>query len=48
MTYTVVINHNGETARLACSSWEEARMVRSSFIHWGGLGYDINIVKDEQ
>lgn len=43
MTYTVVINHQGETVRLSCESFEEAQMVRRSFIHWGGLGYDIAI-----
>ncbi len=46
MTYTVVINHNGETARLACQSMEEAQMVRQSFINWGGLGYDIYIEQE--
>jgi hypothetical protein len=45
--YTVVINHQGETARLPCESIEEAQMVRRSFINWGGLGYDINIVVDK-
>jgi len=43
MTYTVVINHQGEIARLPCATLEEAQLVRSSFIHWGGLGYDICI-----
>ena len=46
MNYIVVINHQGETARLACQSLEEAQMVRKSFINWGGLGYDIDIVVD--
>lgn len=43
MTYTVVIKHRGETAQLLCSTLEEAQMVRRSFVHWGGLGYDIEI-----
>jgi hypothetical protein len=46
--YTVVINHQGETASLTCESMEEAQMVRRSFINWGGFGYDINIVVDTQ
>jgi hypothetical protein len=44
--YAVVINHLGETARLACHSLEEAQMVRQSFVNWGGFGYDIEIVTD--
>ena len=39
----VVIKHGGEVVRLACESQEEARLVRTSFINWGGLGYDIVI-----
>ncbi len=36
MTYTVVIQHLGEQARLLCASLEEALQVRQSFINWGG------------
>ena len=43
MTYTVVINHQGETACLPCATLEEAQLVRRSFINWGGMGYDIDI-----
>ena len=43
MTYTVIIQHQGEEAHLSCASLEEARLVRQSFINWGGMGYDIRI-----
>ena len=39
----VIIKHGGEVVRLVCESQEEARLVRSSFINWGGLGHDIVI-----
>jgi hypothetical protein len=35
MKYTVIIEHDGEIARLECSSLEEARQVRRSFINYG-------------
>ena len=35
MTYTVVILQDGETARLACDTLEEAQKVRQSFINYG-------------
>lgn len=35
MTYYVVIEQDGETARLACSTLEEAHQVRRSFENWG-------------
>lgn len=34
-TYTVVITHDNETARLSCESWEEAFLLRRSFINYG-------------
>ena len=34
MTYYVVIEQDGETARLACSTLEEAHQVRRSFENW--------------
>lgn len=43
MTYTVVINHQGEQARLVCDTRAEAERVRQSFVNWGGMGYDITI-----
>jgi hypothetical protein len=43
MTYAVIINHAGEVVRLACETMEEAQIVRRSFVHWGGMGYDIRI-----
>ncbi len=43
MTHTVIIRHAGEEAHLSCASLEEARLVRQSFINWGGMGYDIRI-----
>jgi hypothetical protein len=43
MNYTVIINHAGEEARLACDTMEEAQMIRRSFVHWGGMGFDIRI-----
>jgi hypothetical protein len=43
MTYAVIIRHAGEEVRLDCDTFEEAQMVRRSFIHWGGMGFDINI-----
>ena len=46
MNWTVVITHEGDIARLTCNSLEEAQLVRSSFIHWGGLGYDIVIERE--
>ena len=33
--YTVVINHEGETARLDCETLEEAQQVRRSFVNYG-------------
>ena len=38
MTYYVVIEHDGETARLECESLEEAQMVRRSFVNYGKYG----------
>ncbi len=35
MTYTVVIVQDGETARLDCSTLEEAQEVRRSFVNYG-------------
>jgi hypothetical protein len=35
MSYEVVIVQDGETARLACASYEEAVQVRQSFINYG-------------
>ena len=46
--WNVVINHQGESAVLACSTLEEARLVRQSYINWGGMGYDIDIVAEKQ
>jgi hypothetical protein len=43
MDYAVIINHAGEVVRLACETMEEAQIVRRSFVHWGGMGYDIRI-----
>ena len=43
--YTVVIRFQGDLARLPCDSLAEAQMVRTSFINWGGMGYDIEILK---
>ena len=33
--YTVVIHQNGETARLDCSTYEEAVIVYRSFVNYG-------------
>ena len=44
--YTVVINHNGESARLSCFTLAEAELVRQSFVNWGGMGYDICIEQE--
>ena len=44
--YTVVIRHQGDSARLSCSTLEEAELVRQSFVNWGGLGYDICIEQE--
>lgn len=44
MTWTVVINHKGDIARLPCVSRKEAELVRQSFVNWGGMGYDIRVV----
>lgn len=35
MTYTVVIQHCNEVARLRCSTFEEAIRVKQSFINYG-------------
>jgi len=35
MKYTVIIEHEGEIARLECSSLKEAQEVRRSFINYG-------------
>jgi hypothetical protein len=43
MTYTVIIKHAGEEARLDCDTMEEAQIVRRSFVNWGGIGFDIRI-----
>jgi len=34
-TYTVVILQDGETARLECTTLEEAQLVRQSFVNYG-------------
>lgn len=47
MSYTVIINYRNETARLDCETWDQAVMVRQSFINWGGMGYDIEIVAEK-
>lgn len=36
ISYYVVIEHEGDTARLECASLEEAKQVRRSFVNWGG------------
>lgn len=36
ISYYVVIEHQGDTARLECDSLEEAVRVRQSFVNWGG------------
>ena len=41
--FQVIIRYQGDVARLLCTTLEEARQVRQSFINWGGLGYDIEI-----
>jgi hypothetical protein len=46
MSYTVVIQHRGETARLPCATRVEAEQVRQSFVNWGGMGYDIRIEQE--
>lgn len=46
MTYTVVIRHQGEEARLPCATRKEAEQVRQSFVNWGGMGYDICILQE--
>ncbi len=43
MSYIVIIQHQGEEARLECQSRTEAEQVRQSFVNWGGMGYDIRI-----
>ena len=43
MNYIVVINHEGDVARLLCTTLDEAELVRTSFVNWGGMGYDIHI-----
>lgn len=35
MKYTVVILQDGEYARLACDTLEEAQLVRRSFVNYG-------------
>jgi hypothetical protein len=35
MTYTVVIEHKGEVARLEYSTHQEAEQVRQSFVNYG-------------
>jgi hypothetical protein len=35
MSYEVVIQQDGDSARLACESYEEAVQVRQSFINYG-------------
>lgn len=35
MIYIVVIVQDGETARLECSTLEEAQQVRQSFVNYG-------------
>jgi hypothetical protein len=35
MTYTVVIQQDGEFARLDCETLEEAQLVRRSFVNYG-------------
>ena len=47
-TYTVVIHHQGETARLDCASYEEALNVRRAFITYGKYQDEIEIIANEQ
>jgi hypothetical protein len=47
MKYTVIIRYQDEEARLECSTVEEARMVRQSFVNWGGMGYDISVEESQ-
>jgi hypothetical protein len=35
MTYFVIVKQDGDTARLECETWEEAQMVRRSFVNYG-------------
>ena len=35
ISYYVLIEHEGETARLACATLEEAQQVRQSFVNYG-------------
>lgn len=43
-SYVVIIEQDGDVAQLACESLEEARMVRTSFMHYGKYS-DIRIAK---
>jgi hypothetical protein len=35
MTYFVIVEQDGDTARLECETLEEAQMVRRSFVNYG-------------
>ena len=35
MTYFVIVEQDGDTARLACETLEEAQMVLRSFVNYG-------------
>ena len=35
MDYSVVITQDGERARLPCENFEEAQLVRQSFVNYG-------------
>ena len=45
--YTVVIHQDGETARLDCATYEEAVLVRRSFINYGKC-QEVRIEKNDQ
>ena len=47
MTYYVVIEQDGETARLECQSYAEAQQVKVSFENYGKC-QNISIEQDEE
>ena len=36
MNYIVVITDKGETARLPCSTLDEAQNLKQAYLNWGG------------
>jgi len=49
MTYFVIVEQDGDTARLECETLEEAQKVRRSFVNYGkcsDIRIEVNKIKE--